>query len=75
MGVGVWVWVMNEERELGIFEGGIWEMGEMEGLGGIMEGRMGIVRKIGGGDEEKLCWVEEKCMEKVELFKEWEVIV
>ena len=43
---------MNEHTELGIFEAGISEMGEMEALRPIIQPTIGILTNIGGAHQE-----------------------
>ncbi len=75
IGVPLSVWMMNEKSELGIFEAGISEMGEMEELYNIIRPTIGILTNIGGAHQENFFSVQEKCMEKLSLFKDCDVIV
>jgi UDP-N-acetylmuramyl pentapeptide synthase len=45
---------MNEESELGIFEAGISEMGEMRPLQNMIKPTIGILTNIGGAHTGKL---------------------
>ena len=66
---------MNEETQLAIFEAGISEMGEMEALQSIIRPTIGILTNIGGAHQENFFSVQEKCMEKLTLFKDCDVII
>lgn len=75
IGVPLSVWLMNEHTELGIFEAGISEMGEMEALRPVIQPTIGILTNIGGAHQENFSSVQDKCMEKLQLFKDCDVIV
>lgn len=74
-GVPLSVWMMNEHTELGIFEAGISEMGEMEALKPIIQPTIGVLTNIGGAHQENFSSLQDKCMEKLQLFKDCDVIV
>ena len=75
IGVPLSVWLMNEHTELAIFEAGISEMGEMEALQTIIKPTVGILTNIGGAHQENFFSLQDKCMEKLTLFKDCDVIV
>lgn len=75
IGVPLSVWMMNEHTELGIFEAGISEMGEMEALKPIIQPTIGVLTNIGGAHQENFISLQDKCMEKLQLFKDCDVIV
>ena len=75
IGVPLSVWLLNETTELGLFEAGISEMGEMEALQSIIRPTIGILTNIGGAHQENFYSVPDKCMEKLTLFKECDVVV
>ena len=75
IGVPLSVWLLNETTELGIFEAGISDMGEMEALQSIIRPTIGILTNIGGAHQENFYSVPDKCMEKLTLFKECDVVV
>ena len=52
IGVPLSVWLMNEKTELGVFEAGISEMGEMEALQSIIRPTIGVLTNIGGAHQE-----------------------
>ena len=75
IGVPLSVWLMNEKTELGIFEAGISEMGEMEALQNIIRPNIGLLTNIGGAHQENFYSLQDKCMEKLYLFKDCDVVV
>lgn len=75
IGVPLSVWLLNEHTELGIFEAGISEMGEMEALRPIIQPTIGVLTNIGGAHQENFTSLQDKCMEKLQLFKDCDVII
>ena len=75
IGVPLSVWMMNERTEVGVFEAGISEMGEMEVLQPIIQPTIGILTNIGGAHQENFTSLSDKCMEKLSLFKDCDVVV
>lgn len=75
IGVPLSVWQLNEEAELGIFEAGISEMGEMRALQNMIKPTIGILTNIGGAHQENFFSLQEKCMEKLSLFKNCDVVI
>ena len=75
IGVPLSVWLMNDSTELGIFEAGISEMGEMEALQSIVRPTIGVLTNIGGAHQENFFSLEDKCMEKLALFKDCDVVI
>ena len=75
IGVPLSVWLMNEKTELGVFEAGISEMGEMEALQSIIRPTIGVLTNIGGAHQENFFSLEDKCMEKLALFSNCDVII
>lgn len=75
IGVPLSVWQLEEETELGIFEAGISEMGEMRALKNIIQPTIGILTNIGGAHQENFFSLQEKCMEKLSLFKDCDVVI
>ncbi len=74
IGVPLSVWQLNEEAELGIFEAGISEMGEMGALKRMIKPTIGILTNIGGAHQENFFSLQ-KCMEKLTLFKDCDVVI
>lgn len=75
IGVPLSVWLMNEHTQLGIFEAGISEMGEMEQLHPIIRPTIGVLTNIGWAHQENFSSLQDKCMEKLELFKDCDVLI
>ncbi len=75
IGVPLSVWGMNEQTRLGIFEAGISEPGEMRALQSIIKPTIGIMTNIGGAHQEGFLSMQDKCMEKLSLFKDCEVLI
>lgn len=75
IGVPLSVWQLDEEAELGIFEAGISEMGEMDTLRRMIKPTVGILTSIGGAHQENFSSLQEKCMEKLSLFKDCDVVI
>ena len=75
IGVPLSVWQMNETTELAIFEAGISEVGEMRSLETIIKPTIGIITTIGGAHQENFFSLQEKCQEKLQLFKGCDVII
>lgn len=75
IGVPLSVWQLDEETEVGIFEAGISEPGEMKPLTHIIRPTVGILTNIGGAHQENFFSLQEKCMEKLQLFKGCDVII
>ncbi len=75
IGVPLSVWLMDEKTEVGIFEAGISEMNEMETLQSIIRPSVGVLTNIGGAHQENFYSLHDKCMEKLSLFKECDVVI
>lgn len=74
-GVPLSVWQMNDKHTLGIFEAGISEPNEMDRLEPIIRPTIGILTNIGEAHQENFDSAWEKCMEKLQLFKDCEAII
>ena len=68
IGVPLSVWLLNEQTQVGLFEAGISEMGEMEALSDIIQPTIGVLTSLGAAHQENFRSLEEKCMEKMRLF-------
>jgi alanine racemase len=75
IGVPLSVWMMNERTELAVFEAGISEMDEMAALQAIIQPTIGVLTNIGGAHQENFSSMQEKCLEKLTLFKDCDVII
>ena len=74
IGVPLSVWLLNEKTQVGLFEAGISEMGEMEALHDIIQPTIGILTSLGAAHQENFRTMEEKCMEKMQLFRDTKVL-
>lgn len=75
IGVPLSVWMMDSGTDLAIIEAGISEMGEMETLRDIIRPTAGILTNIGSAHQENFFTLEDKCMEKLQLFKNCDVLI
>ena len=75
IGVPLSVWRMDGQAELAIFEAGISEPGEMKELESIIKPTIGILTNIGGAHQENFFSLQDKCMEKLTLFKDCDVVI
>ncbi|MDR0976972.1 MAG: bifunctional UDP-N-acetylmuramoyl-tripeptide:D-alanyl-D-alanine ligase/alanine racemase [Prevotellaceae bacterium] len=75
IGVPLSVWQLGEQTRLGIFEAGISEPGEMRALKNIIQPTIGILTNIGGAHQENFFSLQEKCIEKLGLFKDCDILI
>ena len=75
VGVPLSVCLLGEHSEIGIFEAGISQPGEMAALRAIIQPTIGIMTNIGPAHQENFESVEEKCHEKLSLFQDAKVLV
>ncbi len=75
IGVPLSVWQLEERSEVAIFEAGISQKGEMEALQNIIKPTIGVLTNIGGAHQKNFNTLQEKCMEKLSLFKDCDVII
>ena len=75
IGVPLSVWQLRRENNLGIFEAGISQVGEMESLQRIIRPTIGIMTNIGDAHQENFATLEEKCREKMSLFKDCSAVI
>jgi alanine racemase len=69
IGVPLSVWQMRPEHQIGIFEAGISQKGEMKHLQEILEPTIGVFTNLGTAHDEGFDNREEKLEEKLILFK------
>ena len=69
IGVPLSVWRLSEQSQLGIFEAGISEPGEMDALEAIIQPTIGVLTHLGSAHDENFANREEKCREKLRLFR------
>ena len=75
IGVPLSVWMLNEASTLGIFEAGISERNEMTNLQRIIEPTIGIITNISSAHQENFSTLQEKCAEKLQLFRNCGTII
>ena len=75
IGVPLSVWLLNEQSQVGVFEAGISEPGEMQALRGIIQPDIAVLTFIGDAHQKNFSSLEEKCREKVVLFHDTKTIV
>ena len=75
IGVPLSVWLLNKQSELGIFEAGISRKDEMGQLWKIIKPTIGIISNIGLAHQENFQSLQEKCVEKLKLFRDCDVII
>ena len=69
IGVPLSVWLLNEQTEVGVFEAGISEPGEMPSLHDIIQPTIGVLTSLGAAHQKNFRSMDEKCMEKLQLFQ------
>ena len=69
IGVPLSVWMLEPAHRMGIFEAGISRPGEMSRLAGILRPDYGIITNVLEAHQENFASMEEKTMEKLELFR------
>ncbi len=75
IGVPLSVWQMDKDDDLALIEAGISEPGEMRALHNMIKPTIGILTNIAGAHQENFFSLQEKCMEKLTLFKECDIII
>lgn len=75
IGVPLSVLQMDSRFQLGIFEAGISEVGEMEKLEPIISPEIGIFTNLGQPHQENFVSVREKADEKIKLFKNCKTLI
>ena len=75
IGVPLSVWQLDEDTELGIFEAGISKPDEMENLEPVIKPTIGVLTKIGEAHQENFSSLQQKTLEKLELFTNCEVFI
>lgn len=75
IGVPLSVWLLNEQTQVGIFEAGISQPGEMLALHDIIQPTIGVLTCLRTAHQENFRSMEEKCMEKLQLMHGTKAIV
>ncbi len=74
IGVPLSVWTLEPQTQLAIFEAGISQPGEMAALERIVQPTIGIFTCLGDAHQENFQSLEQKCMEKMQLFRHAKVL-
>ncbi len=69
IGVPLSVWNLDEQTQLGVFEAGVSQPGEMEALQQIIQPTIAVLTSLGTAHQENFSSFREKCMEKLRLFQ------
>ena len=75
IGVPLSVWQINEKTGVALIEAGISQHHEMKRLKNIIHPTIGVLTNIGGAHQENFSSLRDKCMEKLELFRDCEIII
>jgi len=75
IGVPMSVWQIDETHDLGIFEAGISQVGEMEKLANIIQPDVGVLTNIGAAHSEGFSDIREKLREKIKLFSSCKTVI
>ncbi|MBR6275328.1 MAG: bifunctional UDP-N-acetylmuramoyl-tripeptide:D-alanyl-D-alanine ligase/alanine racemase [Prevotella sp.] len=75
IGVPLSVWLLNEQTEIGIFEAGISQPGEMMALHDIIQPTIGVLTCLAAAHQENFRSMEEKCQEKLELMHDTQALI
>ncbi len=75
IGVPLSVWQLSERTDLALFEAGVSRGGEMEALRAIIQPTLGVFTCLGPAHQENFGSMAEKCMEKLQLFKDCPALV
>lgn len=75
IGVPLSLWQINSEHDLGLFEAGISEAGEMDKLEKIIQPNIGIFTNIGEAHNEGFLNIRHKTKEKLKLFVNADVLI
>ena len=75
IGVPLSVWALSDSAELGIFEAGISQTGEMEKLQPIVRPTIGIFTNLGDAHQEGFISLKQKIEEKLKLFTESDALI
>lgn len=75
VGVPLSVWLLTPQTSIGVFEAGISQPGEMDALRAIIQPSIGVFTYLGQAHQENFATLTDKCMEKLKLFSESEVLI
>ena len=75
VGVPLSVTLIDKHHQFGIFEAGISQTGEMQKLQKIINPNLGLITNIGDAHQENFKTYEQKIIEKLNLFKNSEILI
>ena len=75
IGVPLSVWQIDEYTDVALIEAGISRLNEMKRLKPIINPTIGVLTNIGGAHQEHFNSLQEKCMEKLTLFRDCDIII
>ncbi len=75
IGVPLSVWLLNDQTRVALFEAGISQPGEMLALRDIIQPTIGVFTCLGTAHQENFRSMDEKCMEKLQLFQDAKAII
>ena len=75
IGVPLSVWGITPYAELALFEAGISQVGEMKSLRNVIQPTIGVFTFLGNAHQEHFRSLEEKCFEKLHLFKNCTLVI
>ncbi len=75
VGVPLSVWLLSQQTEVGVFEAGISEPGEMLALRDIIQPTIAVLTNIGEAHQRNFASKTEKCREKMVLFHDAQTII
>ena len=75
IGVPLSVWQMSDTDEIGIFEAGVSEPGEMDHWRNVIKPTIGLFTNIGQAHDENFLTRQQKVAEKLQLFMHCEVLI
>lgn len=75
IGVPLSVWEIDEHTQLAVIEVGISKSGEMDHLEPIVQPTVGILTNVGEAHQEGFASIQEKCEEKLSLFRRSDAII
>ncbi len=75
VGVPLSVWNLSSSTEVAIFEAAISQPGEMTALERILRPTIGVFTCLGDAHQENFTSLEQKCREKLQLFRHSDVLV
>ena len=75
IGVPLSIWQIEESTQVALIEAGISEPDEMKRLREIIKPTIGVFTNIGGAHQDNFASLQSKCMEKLTLFRNCEIVI